>query len=55
MMMDFFFEHASIEKKKRYHFHSFLAQVHTQIHELKQQDLKENQGLSERATLNTSP
>lgn len=41
MMMDFFFEHASIEKKKRYHFHSFLAQVHTQIHELKQQDLKE--------------
>lgn len=39
--MDTFFEHAPVEKKARYHFHSFLAQVHQQIHQLKQQDLKE--------------
>jgi protein AFG1 len=41
MMIDFFFEHTSIEKKKRFHFHSFLAHVHDLIHQLKQRDLKE--------------
>lgn len=41
MLMDTFYEHAPVPKKARYHFHAFLAQVHQQIHQLKQQDLKE--------------
>jgi protein AFG1 len=40
MLMDFFFKHAEIQKKERYHFHSFLSNVHNRIHQLKQQDLK---------------
>ncbi|CAJ1962431.1 unnamed protein product [Cylindrotheca closterium] len=35
-------ENGSNSKKKRYHFHEFLAQVHQRIHQLKQQDLKEH-------------
>ncbi len=41
MLMDTFYAHAPVQKKARYHFHNFLAQVHQQIYELKQQDLKE--------------
>jgi protein AFG1 len=42
MLMDVFFEQAPVaeHKKARYHFHSFLAEVHKQIHQLKQDDLK---------------
>lgn len=40
MLMDFFFQHVDIPKKQRHHFHAFLANVHSRIHELKQQDLK---------------
>jgi protein AFG1 len=42
MLMDFFFNNADIQKKERYHFHAFLANVHSRIHKLKQQDLKVN-------------
>lgn len=43
MLMDLFYQHAPIppSKKSRFHFHSFLAHVHAQIHALKQQDLQE--------------
>jgi len=42
MLMDTFYDHVPVQKKARYHFHSFLAQVHQEIHQLKQQDLKEH-------------
>ena len=41
MLMDSFYSLVDVKKKKRFHFHSFLSQVHSVIHELKQQDLKE--------------
>lgn len=40
MLMNHFYEQAPVSKKARYHFHAFLAQVHQQIHQLKQDDLK---------------
>lgn len=48
MLMDAFFANAPVNtvigepKKKRYHFHSFLAQVHERIHQLKKQDLDQH-------------
>jgi protein AFG1 len=39
MLMDTFFTLTQVEKKKRIHFHAFLADVHRRIHQLKQQDL----------------
>lgn len=40
MLMDSFYEHASVDKKKRLHFHDFLSQIHARVHALKQEDLK---------------
>lgn len=40
MLMDSFFDNAPTAKKERYHFHNFLSQVHSQIHQLKQLDLR---------------
>ena len=36
MLMDLFFEHAAIPHKKRVHFHSFMRDLHRQIHHLRQ-------------------
>jgi predicted ATPase len=43
MMMDLFYERVDIdiEKKARYHFHSFLSLVHSRIHKLKQDDIQQ--------------
>jgi predicted ATPase len=44
MLMDSFYDNAVVpqNRKKRYHFHNFLSQVHATIHSLKQRDLQEN-------------
>ncbi|KAM9562964.1 AFG1-like ATPase isoform 4-T5 [Guaruba guarouba] len=36
MVMDMFYSHLEIEKKKRVHFHGFMLDVHQRIHRLKQ-------------------
>jgi peroxisome-assembly ATPase len=41
MLMDSFYDNAPVDKKQRFHFHNFLSQVHTRIHHLKQEDLRE--------------
>ncbi|XP_018419243.1 PREDICTED: lactation elevated protein 1 [Nanorana parkeri] len=35
MVMDMFFSHVEVEKKKRVHFHGFMLDVHERIHRLK--------------------
>ena len=39
MLMDTFYEHARVAKKRRVHFHSFMADVHKRIHRMKHRDL----------------
>lgn len=42
MIMDTFYDHAPVAKKRRVHFHSFMADVHNRIHQLKQRDLAQH-------------
>src|SRR4051794_26352706 len=36
MLMDMFFQHSSVEHKRRAHFHEFMAEVHERIHGYRQ-------------------
>lgn len=36
MLMDLFFDVAPVRRKLRVHFHSFMSDVHTRIHRVKQ-------------------
>ncbi|WP_407186580.1 cell division protein ZapE [Bradyrhizobium centrosematis] len=36
MLMDLFFQHASVEQKRRAHFHEFMADVHERIYDYRQ-------------------
>ena len=39
LLMDNFFQLVPVQKKRRCHFHAFMAEVHDRIHQLKQDDL----------------
>ncbi|XP_033873507.2 AFG1 like ATPase a isoform X2 [Acipenser ruthenus] len=45
MVMDMFYSHVEVEKKKRVHFHGFMLDVHKRIHRLKQSLPKRKPGL----------
>jgi len=41
MLMDMFHDLAPVEKKMRVHFHSFMSDVHTRIHQVKQDTVRD--------------
>ncbi|MBN3311104.1 AFG1L ATPase, partial [Amia calva] len=45
MVMDMFYSHVEVERKKRVHFHGFMLEVHKRIHRLKQSLPKRKPGL----------
>ncbi|CAI5769922.1 AFG1-like ATPase isoform X1 [Podarcis lilfordi] len=45
MVMDIFYSHIEVERKKRVHFHGFMLDVHKRIHRLKQNLPKRKPGL----------
>ncbi|XP_029451170.1 AFG1-like ATPase isoform X2 [Rhinatrema bivittatum] len=44
MVMDMFYSHVEVERKKRVHFHGFMLDVHKRIHRLKQSMPKRKAG-----------
>uniref|UniRef100_A0ACB8GCN6 AFG1-like ATPase n=1 Tax=Sphaerodactylus townsendi TaxID=933632 RepID=A0ACB8GCN6_9SAUR len=45
MVMDIFYSHIQVERKKRVHFHGFMLDVHKRIHRLKQSLPRRKPGL----------
>ncbi|KAG8444688.1 hypothetical protein GDO86_009743 [Hymenochirus boettgeri] len=49
MVMDMFFDHVKVERKKRVHFHGFMLDVHAKIHRLKKNLPKREAGFMAKA------